>query len=320
MVRLIISSKQKNSELRSFKILRSHVSVRIFEPVQVKIRMEIIDIRSTTTLSNGVAIPVLGLGVYKAREGQEVIRSVHCAFEAGYRHIDTASFYQNERGVGEAIKASGIPREEIFVTTKVWNDDQGFEQTLSAFNRSLEQLGMDYVDLYLIHWPVPGKYLETWKALEKLYDDGRVRAIGVSNFLEHHLKDILDHCRLAPMILQNEFHPRLVQQPLLDFCKRKNIQYEAWSPLMRGRILEHEILRTLAGKYNKTVAQLLIRWNLEKGIVTIPKSVHRDRIFENAAVFDFEISKEDVHRIDSLDREERTGAHPDDFMDHFRGS
>lgn len=282
--------------------------------------MDINVITGTTTLNNGVLMPVLGLGVYKAKDGLEVIESVQHALEAGYRHVDTASFYKNEKGVGEAIRTSAIPREEVFVTTKVWNDDQGFEQTLAAFDRSLEELGMDYADLYLIHWPVPGRYLETWKALEKLYLDGRVRAIGVSNCLEHHLDDILHNGRIAPMVLQNEFHPRLVQQPLLDYCNRKNIQYEAWSPLMRGEVFKNGILKELAEKYNKTIAQLVIRWNLQKGVVTIPKSVHRDRIFENVNVFDFEISYEDVHRIDALDREERTGAHPDNFMDHFRNS
>ena len=282
--------------------------------------MDITDISGTTRLSNGVAMPVLGLGVYKAREGREVVQSVQHAFEAGYRHIDTASFYKNEKGVGEAVRASGLPREELFITTKVWNDDQGYEHTLAAFDKSLEELGMDYIDLYLIHWPVPGKYLETWKALEKLYSEGKVKAIGVSNFLEHHLNDILNNFSIVPMVLQNEFHPRLVQQPLLDFCKKNNIQYESWSPLMRGEVFKLDTLKELAEKYHKTIAQVVIRWNLQKGVVTIPKSVHRDRIFENAAVFDFEISEEDMHKIDALDREERTGADPDDFMDHFRDS
>jgi diketogulonate reductase-like aldo/keto reductase len=282
--------------------------------------MDIGNINGTTTLHNGVTMPVLGLGVYKAKEGREVIESVHHALDAGYRHIDTASFYENESGVGEAIKSSKIPREEIFVTTKVWNDDQGFKETLKAFDKSLEKLGLDFIDLYLIHWPVPGKYVETWKALEKLYSEGKVKAIGVSNFLEHQLKDILNDCNIKPMVLQNEFHPRLVQQSLLDFCKRNQIQYEAWSPLMRGEVFKNPLLKELAKKYGKTVAQLVIRWDLQKGVVTIPKSVHRDRIFENADVFDFGISEEDMRQIDALDREERTGAHPDDFMDHFRNS
>lgn len=275
------------------------------------------DISTTTTLNNGIKMPVLGLGVYKAREGKEVIESVHHAIDVGYRHIDTASFYKNEKGVGEAIKTSGVKREEIFVTTKVWNNDQGYEQTLAAFETSQVELGMEYIDLYLMHWPVPGKFLETWKALEKLYTDGRVKAIGVSNCLEHHLKKILDHGSVTPMVLQNEYHPRLVQQSLLDFCNLKEIQYEAWSPLMRGGVFEIDELKDLADKYNRTIAQVVIRWNLQKRVVTIPKSVYRDRIFENAAVFDFEISKDDILLIDNLDREERTGAHPDDFMDHF---
>lgn len=176
---------------------------------------------------------------------------------------------------------------------------------------------MEYVDLYLIHWPVPEKYLETWKALEKLYSEGRVKAIGVSNFLKHHLNDVIENSGVVPAVLQNEFHPRLVQQSLLDFCKKNKIQYESWSPLMRGRVFEIDTLEVLSEKYNRSVAQLVIRWNLQKGVVTIPKSVHRDRIFENADVFDFEISEEDMRKIDALDREERTGAHPDNFMDHF---
>ncbi|WP_029036542.1 aldo/keto reductase [Salinimicrobium xinjiangense] len=282
--------------------------------------MKITDINGTTKLNNGVDMPVLGLGVYKAKEGREVVDSIQHALEAGYRHIDTASFYENERGVGEAIRTSGVPREEIFITTKVWNDDQGYEQTLAAFDNSLKELNMNYVDLYLIHWPVPGKYLETWKALEKLYKEGRVKAIGVSNFLQHHLIDVVENSDVVPAVVQNEFHPRLVQQPLLDFCKKNNIQYESWSPLMRGGVFKIDTLKDLAEKYKKSVAQLIIRWNLQKGVVTIPKSVHRERIFENADVFDFKISEEDMCKINALDREERTGAHPDDFMDHFENN
>lgn len=279
--------------------------------------MKIRDITSATTLYNGVNMPVLGLGVYKANNGEEVINAIHYALKAGYRHIDTASFYHNETGVGEALKTAEVPREEIFMVTKVWNDDQGFQNTLNAFEVSLKKLGLEYIDLYLMHWPVPGKYLETWRALEKLYKEGKVKAIGVCNCLEHHLKDILEHGEIKPMVVQNEFHPRLLQQPLLDFCKQHDIQYEAWAPLMRGKILDDETLKSIAEKYQKTTAQILIRWDLQKGVVTIPKSVHKNRIFENADVFDFELTAADVKLIDSLDREERTGAHPDDFMDYF---
>ena len=279
--------------------------------------MKITDIRGTAKLHNGTEMPYLGLGVYKTKDGAEVKAAINFALEAGYRHIDTASFYKNEEGVGEAVKASAIPREEIFVTTKVWNDDQGYEETLKAFDISLQKLKMDYVDLYLIHWPVPGKYLETWTALEKLYEEGKAKAIGVCNCLPHHIEAIMDEGRIKPMLLQNEFHPRLVQQPVMDFCKKNEIQYQAWSPLMRGRILENEKLRKLASKYGKSPAQIIIRWDLQKGVITIPKSVHKERIEENADIFDFQLSSEEIALIDSLDREERTGAHPDHFMDHF---
>lgn len=279
--------------------------------------MKIFDITTTARLNNGIEMPILGLGVYKADEGEEVINAVHYALEAGYRLIDTASFYENEEGVGEAIRSSSIPREKLFITTKVWNSDHGYDKTLQAFASSIKLLGLDYIDLYLIHWPVPGKYVETWKALEKLYKDGRVKAIGVSNFQEHHLQEIMNHGNIKPMVLQNEFHPKLVQQPLLDFCKLNQIQYQGWSPLMRGRILDNPILMELAGKYEKTVAQIILRWDLQKGVATIPKSVHRERIIENAGIFDFELTIEDIKKIDSLDRAERTGAHPDNFMSHF---
>lgn len=279
--------------------------------------MKITDISGTAKLHNGTEMPYLGLGVYKTKDGAEVKAAINFALEAGYRHIDTASFYKNEEGVGEAVKTSAIPREEIFVTTKVWNDDQGYEETLKAFEVSLQKLKMDYVDLYLIHWPVPGKYLETWTALEKIYKEGKAKAIGVCNCLPHHIEAIMDEGHIKPMLLQNEFHPRLVQQPVIDFCKKNEIQYQAWSPLMRGRILENEKLRKLASKYGKSPAQIIIRWDLQKGVITIPKSVHKERIEENADIFDFQLSSEEVALIDSLDREERTGAHPDHFMDHF---
>ncbi len=280
--------------------------------------MELKDITTATTLHNGLKMPILGLGVYKAKNGNEVINAIHYALEAGYRHIDTAAFYNNEEGVGEAVRETEIRREEIFITTKVWNDDQGYQNTLDAFGRSIKKLGLDYIDLYLIHWPVPEKYPETWKAMEKLYQVGKVKAIGVSNFLIHHLENLAENGRIKPMVLQNEFHPRLIQQPILDYCKANNIQLVSWSPLMRGSILKEKTIQMLGKKYRKTEAQIVIRWHLQKGVVTIPKSVHRNRIFENADIFDFELTEGDMQLIDSLDTEERTGAHPDNFMDHFR--
>ncbi|MFI2742283.1 aldo/keto reductase [Zhouia sp. PK063] len=275
------------------------------------------DISGTTTLNNGIEMPYLGLGVYKAKDGNEVKNAIHDALNLGYRHIDTASFYHNEEGVGEAIKIAEIDRSEIFITTKVWIDDQGYENTLKAFDTSLNKLLVDYIDLYLIHWPVPNLYVETWKAMEYLYAQGRVKAIGVCNCLEHHLETINAQSVIKPMVLQNEFHPRLVQQPLIDYCSKNKIQYEAWSPLMRGKILNNPTLQKIAQKYHKTTAQIIIRWDLQKGIVTIPKSVHKNRIKENADVFDFELTQEEIQNINALHSNERTGAHPDHFMEHF---
>ncbi|SHI50883.1 Aldo/keto reductase [Mesonia phycicola] len=279
--------------------------------------MKITDITGKVTLHNGIEMPYLGLGVYKSKDGNEVVKAIHNALEAGYRLIDTASFYNNEEGVGEAIKTSSVARDQIFVTTKVWNDDQGYENTLKAFEVSRSKLNLDYIDLYLIHWPVPDVLEGTWRALEKLYKDGKVKAIGVSNCLTHQLETIKKSGSIKPMVLQNEFHPKLLQQDLIDYCKKENIQYQAWSPLMRGRILENEVIKEIANKYNKSVAQIIIRWDLQKGVLTIPKSVHKQRIIENASVFDFTLTDEEISTIDLLDNDERTGAHPDHFMEHF---
>ncbi|WP_373056511.1 aldo/keto reductase [Zunongwangia sp. H14] len=279
--------------------------------------MKITNINGSVTLANGVKMPYLGLGVYKAKEGNELENAMQAAFETGYRHFDTASMYKNEEGVGAAIKNSGIPREEVFLTTKVWNSDQGYKSTLNAFETSLKKLDSGYVDLYLIHWPVPGKYIEAWKAMEKLYKEGRIKAIGVCNCMPHHLESLEKECEIMPMVLQNEFHPMLVQPELLEYCRGKNIQYEAWSPLMRGRIFDNKQLNEIAQNHNKTLAQVVIRWDLQKGVVTIPKSVHKERIKENASVFDFELTSEEMQLIDSLDKEERTGAHPDTFMEQL---
>ncbi|WP_027409994.1 aldo/keto reductase [Anoxybacteroides tepidamans] len=270
-------------------------------------------IKACTTLSNGVTMPWLGLGVYKVQNGEEVINAVRTALEIGYRHIDTAAFYENEEGVGQAVRESGIPREQLFITTKVWNSDQGYETTLKAFETSLKKLGLEYVDLYLVHWPVKGKYKETYKALEKIYKDGRARAIGVSNFHIHHLEDLLAECEIKPMVNQVEYHPRLTQKELHAFCKQHGIQLEAWSPLMRGALLEEPTLIDIGRKYGKTPAQVILRWDLQNEVVTIPKSITPERIKENADIFDFELTAEEMERIDSLNLNKRSGADPDNF-------
>ena len=266
-------------------------------------------------LHNGVKMPWIGLGVLYVDEGGPVENAVRWALEAGYRHIDTASFYGNEAGVGRGISASGVPREDVFITSKVWNSDQGYEKTLAAFEASLERLGMDYVDLYLVHWPVKGLYKETWRALEAIYVSGRARAIGVSNFLIHHLQDLMADARIQPMVNQVEFHPRLQQPELQAFCREHHIQLEAWRPLMKGRVMEIPELAALGQKYGKNAVQITLRWMIQKGVVTIPKSANKERIFSNINIFDFEIEDEDMALIDSLDRNERMGRHPDNF--HF---
>ena len=275
--------------------------------------MGITDISGKVSLSNGVKMPYLGLGVYLIKDGAEVENVIKYALKTGYRHFDTASLYGNEIGVGNAVNRSNIPRAEIFVTTKVWNSDQGYESTLKAFNQSLKLLNMSYVDLYLVHWPVKGKFKDTWKALEQIYKSGKAKAIGVSNFNIHHLQDLFDVAEVKPMVNQVEFHPYLVQQPLIDFCKQNNIQYQAWSPLMQGNVINIDLLKELAVKYKKTVTQIVLRWNLQKGVVTIPKSVRPERIIENSQIFDFELSDEDMKKIDNLDKNSRLGADPDNF-------
>ncbi|GAA4061806.1 aldo/keto reductase [Amphibacillus indicireducens] len=266
---------------------------------------------TTRTLSNGVEIPVIGLGVFKIDDGESVYDAVISALEIGYRHIDTASTYKNEEGVGRAIADSGIPREEIFVTTKVWNDEQGYEETLAAFDRSLKRLNLDYVDLYLVHWPIPGMYKDTWKALEKIYRDKRVRAIGVSNFHPHHLDDLMKDATIKPMINQIELHPQLSQVEVRNYCKEHGIAVEAWSPIGKATYLDHPVLQELAQKYHKTAAQIMIRWDYQNDIITIPKSVHSDRQKENADIFDFELSHEDMEKIERLNCGNRLGTDPD---------
>jgi len=269
------------------------------------------NITSTVKLTNGVEMPMFGLGVFLSKEGAEVENAVKVALQNGYRHIDTAAIYKNERGVGKAIKESGISREDIFLTSKVWNTDQGYETTLAAFDESLEKLQTNYLDLYLIHWPKGLRSVETWKALEEIYKKGRVRAIGISNFLVHHLEDFLPECKIMPMVNQYEFHPELMQPDLLEYCRKRGIQPEAWSPIMKGRVNDVPLMQELAAKYGKTPVHIVLRWDIQKGVVTIPKSVTPERIISNAKIFDFELSAEDMAKIDGLDKNGRIGGHPD---------
>jgi diketogulonate reductase-like aldo/keto reductase len=272
---------------------------------------QIHSINDRVVLNNGVNMPWLGLGVFMSREGGEVENAVRWALEAGYRSIDTAAAYGNERGVGKAVRESGISRADLFITTKVWNTDLRAGRTRQAFNESLDRLQMDYVDLYLIHWPVSEGFIQPWKDLEAIYQTGRARAIGVSNFLVHHLEALLHNTGIVPAVNQIEFHPYLQQPDLIRFCRTQQIQVEAWSPLMLGRVLSINVLNLLAEKYHKNTIQIVLRWNLQRGIVTIPKSSKQAHILQNADLFDFELDEEDMETLNALDRDERIGAHPD---------
>lgn len=267
----------------------------------------------STELSNGVKMPWLGLGVWRVEEGQVVENAVRSALKIGYRSIDTAAIYGNEQGVGKAVAESGISREELFITTKVWNEDQGYDKTLKAFEESRRKLGLEYVDLYLIHWPGKDKYKDTWKALEKLYKEGLVRAIGVSNFHTHHLDNLLADAEVVPMVNQVETHPLLSQKELLQYCKEHRIQMEAWSPLMQGN-LDHPVLKEIAEAHGKSPAQIVLRWDLQNGVVVIPKSINEHRIKENSEIFDFELSAEEMEKIDGMNENKRFGSNPDEFL------
>jgi 2,5-diketo-D-gluconate reductase A len=270
----------------------------------------------TIRLHNGVDMPQVGLGVWQAADGSQVEQAMAVAFEAGYRLIDTAAIYGNEQGVGRAIRASGLKREEIFITTKLWNSEQGYDRTLKAFDESLSKLGLDTVDLYLIHWPMPkmGKYVDTWRAMEKLYADKRVRAIGVSNFKPAHLDELLADASVVPMVNQIELHPRLQQGPTRAMCDAHDIRVEAYSPLMHGGdVLDDPAVTSLAAKYDKTPAQVILRWHVQHEFIVIPKSVTPDRIVENIELFDFAMTDADMATIDALDTGKRVGADPDQF-------
>ncbi|KKQ87436.1 MAG: hypothetical protein UT09_C0016G0004 [Parcubacteria group bacterium GW2011_GWF2_38_8] len=253
-------------------------------------------------------MPVIGLGTYRAEDGEEMVKAVKWALRAGYRLIDTASQYGNEEGVGEGIRESGLKREEIFITTKLWNTDQGHNNALRAIDASFKKLGLDYVDLYLIHWPTAdgegvasiNKREETWKAMEEIYKSGKAKAIGVSNYTIAHLEEMKKYVKVMPAVNQVEFHPFLYQEELLNYCKENGIQFEAYRPLTKGEKINDKTITEVAKKYGKTNAQILLRWSLQHGCITIPKSVHKERIEENINIFDFELKEEDMSRLDGL--------------------
>lgn len=267
-----------------------------------------------TVLANGVTMPWVGLGTYKLRHPKAVERAVHTALDAGYQGIDTAALYQNEREIGSALKGSSVSRENLFITTKLWNTDHGYSNTLAAFDESRRKLGVDYIDLYMIHWPVKGQLRETWRAMEILYNRGDVRAIGVSNFESADLEELMRHCEIAPHVNQVEYHPRLAQKKLMHYCHQNNIQLEAWSPLMQGEILHESLIKQIAEKHDKTPAQVVLRWALQNGIPVIPKSGTPSRIRENIDIFDFELPIEDMVNLHFLNDNQRIGSEPDQFF------
>jgi diketogulonate reductase-like aldo/keto reductase len=266
-------------------------------------------------LNNGVKMPLLGFGTYNAEDLVKLNNSIKECIKIGYRHIDTASFYGNEEVIGSALMESDISRNEIFLADKVWNSEQGYDKTLKAFKNSIKKLKTDYLDLYLIHWP-QALNKETWKALEKLYKEGYIRAIGVSNFTINHLKELIENAEIMPAVNQIEFHPRLVQKELMEYCKEYNVQLEAWSPLMRGLVFEIPFLQKLSQKYERTISQIVLRWDLQMGVATIPKSTTYTRIKENADIFNFEITKEDMSEIEKLNDGLRIGMNPNDVYEY----
>lgn len=266
-------------------------------------------------LQNGVLMPMLGLGVYKMTNRDETLAAIEHALKFGYRAIDTAALYMNEQEVGEAVRASGIPREEIFITTKVWNSDQGYDETLKAFEVSLKKLGLDYVDLYLTHWPVEDKFVDTYRAIERLYDEKLIRVPGVSNHHSHHLEKILATANVMPMVNQVEIHPYLTQVPLRKYCQEKRIAVTAWSPLGRGNVLADSTIQSIANELDVTPAQVILRWHYQNDVITIPKSVTFSRIEENASIEHFVLTAEQMKMIDDCNQNKRFGKNPDNF--HF---
>ncbi|MGE7916146.1 aldo/keto reductase [Lysinibacillus xylanilyticus] len=270
------------------------------------------------TLNNGLEMPLVGYGVFRVPEGDDLAEAVKTAIAKGYRSVDTAQVYRNEESVGRGIRAAIdeglVTREELFITSKVWNDGLSYEETLAAYDSSLEKLGLDYLDLYLVHWPgIDTNYVDVYKALEKIYKDGRVRSIGVSNFHVHHLENLLKETSVIPVINQIEFHPHLIQEEVRAYCKEKGIQVEAWSPLMNGSLLEEALIQQLASKYGKTPAQIVLRYDVQHGIVTIPKTMTPTRMTENLAVFDFALTEEEMAQLDALNDGLRSGPDPEKF-------
>jgi diketogulonate reductase-like aldo/keto reductase len=276
------------------------------------------NIQDSYVLSNGVKIPCVGFGTWKLINDEPSVDVIKTAIDCGYRHIDTAFAYQNEKAVGKAVLECGLKRSELFLTSKLDNPDHGYENTLKEFQMSMDNLGVDYLDLYLIHWPIPLKYREnwkemnegTWKAFEELYQEGKIKAIGVSNFLSHHLDGLLENATIAPMVDQLELHPQYPQKEAVNYCKEKRIIVEAWRPLINGQ-MNHPLLNQIAQKYQKTVAQILLRWSVQHGFLPLPKASSKERIIENTNIFDFEITAEDIETLKSLEALGQTGPNPD---------
>ena len=276
----------------------------------------IISLQDTIKLNNDVEMPGIGLGVFQVANDAtaEIVKN---AIEVGYRSIDTAAIYGNEAGVGEGIKlalaSTSLKREDLFITSKVWNTGLSYAKTVAAYEESLQKLGLNYLDLYLIHWPGKNKYAESWRALEDLYKEGKIKAIGVCNFNIPHLQDLLKTARVTPVINQVEFHPRLQQLSLRSFCKEHNIQLEAWAPLMQGGLLEDQTIAKIAEKYGKSNSQVILRWDIQNGVITIPKSVRSERMVQNADIFDFNLTDEELQVINAMNLDKRVGPDPEDF-------
>lgn len=276
----------------------------------------ITSLQDTIKLNNEVEMPAMGLGVFQV-ENDTTAEIVKNAIELGYRSIDTAAIYGNETGVGEGIKlalaSTGLKREDLFITSKVWNAGLNYQETVSAYEESLEKLGLDYLDLYLIHWPGKNRFAESWTALEDLYKESKIKAIGVCNFNISHLQDLLKTARVTPVINQVEFHPRLQQESLRAFCKEHNIQLEAWAPLMQGGLLEDQSIAKIAEKYGKSNSQIILRWDIQNGVITIPKSVRKERMAQNADIFDFSLTDEEMQIINMMNLDKRVGPDPEVF-------